>query len=121
MWSELFTHCQGEKGSVYLAVPKIALIDQSFGTIIRVTASLLSVKGKGISLTLKFKTAKLKPIFRLEVANFFLRGQITSILAIRVLLPLLTWLLSLGSSTDYMHTDGHCVPTSSVYKTGISL
>lgn len=68
----------------------ISLIHQSFGAISRVTANLLSVKSKGISVTLKFKTAKLKLIFRLEVGKFFLRGQV-NILAIRVLLSLLTW------------------------------
>lgn len=62
---------------VCLAVPRIALIHQNFGAISMMTASLLSVKGKGTSVTLQFKAAKLKPTFRLEVGNFFLRGQIT--------------------------------------------
>lgn len=62
---------------VCLAVPRIALIHKNFGAISMMTASLLSVKGKGTSVTLQFKAAKLKPTFRLEVGNFFLRGQIT--------------------------------------------
>lgn len=70
----------------------------------------LLCEGKRDQCDSAVKTAKLKCIFRLQVVNIFLRGQIANILSIKTLLTVLTLQLFPGSSIDNTYTNGSCVP-----------